>query len=76
MTKKWIGPMVIGAMLAFTAVVYTSLPARIPTHWNVSGEVDGWSDRLWGALLAPVMATGGAGGVFLHRIPSRERGTG
>ena len=56
MTKRWIGPVVIGGMLVFTALVYGELPARIPTHWNLSGEVDGWSGRLWGSLLAPVIA--------------------
>ena len=56
MTKRWIGPAVIGGMLIFTALVYAGLPERIPTHWNLSGEVDGWSGRLWGSLLAPVIA--------------------
>jgi uncharacterized membrane protein len=56
MTKRWIGPAVIGGMLVFTALVYGELPERIPTHWNLSGEVDGWSGRLWGSLLAPVIA--------------------
>lgn len=56
MTKRWIGPVVIAAMLLFTAAVYSTLPERIPTHWNFSGEVDGWSSRLVGSLLAPGIA--------------------
>ena len=58
MTKKWIGPVVVAGMLIFTALVYDGLPERIPTHWNLSGEVDGWSGRLWGSLMAPVIAAG------------------
>lgn len=38
------------------AVLWPSLPARIPTHWGVSGQVDGWSGRAFGALLLPVMS--------------------
>jgi uncharacterized membrane protein len=48
----------IAAMLMFTAVVYSTLPERIPTHWNFRGEVDGWSSRLWGSLLAPLVSAG------------------
>jgi uncharacterized membrane protein len=51
MSRKWIGPMVLLAGLVFAAVVYPSLPARIPTHWGMDGEVDGWSDKMPGAFL-------------------------
>jgi uncharacterized membrane protein len=74
MTKRWIGPGVIGGMLVFTALAYSSLPDRIPTHWNVSGEADGWSSRVWGSLLAPVIA--GALWVLLpvlRRVDPRRR---
>jgi uncharacterized membrane protein len=58
MTKRWVAPALIGGMLLFTAVVYSSLPEQVPTHWNIHGEVDGWSSRTWGALLAPTIALG------------------
>jgi uncharacterized membrane protein len=58
MTRRWIAPVVVLAMLAFTAVVYGSLPERVPTHWNLRGEVDGWSGRRMGALLMPGLALG------------------
>jgi uncharacterized membrane protein len=58
MTKRWIAPALIGGMLLFTAVVYSSLPDQVPTHWNIRGEVDGWSSRTTGALLAPLIALG------------------
>lgn len=58
MTKRWIAPALIGGMLLFTAAVYSSLPEQVPTHWNIRGEVDGWSSRTWGALLAPTIALG------------------
>jgi uncharacterized membrane protein len=36
------------------------LPARIPTHFNIAGEVDGWGspDTLWFLLLAQVLTCG------------------
>jgi uncharacterized membrane protein len=56
MTRKWLGPVVIAAMVVFTVVVWSALPERIPSHWSIRGEVDGWSGRTRGALLAPAMA--------------------
>ena len=58
MTRKWIGPVMIAAMLLFTLLVYSSLPDPMPSHWNVRGEVDGWTSRFWGSLLAPLVAVG------------------
>jgi uncharacterized membrane protein len=53
--RKWIPLVIIAAALAASAVVYPDLPERIPTHWNLAGEVDGWSRRAWGAWLMPVV---------------------
>jgi uncharacterized membrane protein len=58
MTRRWAGAAVIAGMVGFTLVVYGSLPDRIPTHWNLRGEVDGWSGRFWGAWLMPLIGTG------------------
>lgn len=53
--RKWIPLLIIAAALAASAVVYPDLPERVPTHWNLEGEVDGWSPRAWGAWLMPVV---------------------
>ena len=53
--RKWIPLFIIAAALAASAVVYPDLPERVPTHWNLKGEVDGWSPRAWGAWLMPVV---------------------
>jgi uncharacterized membrane protein len=58
MTKRWIAPAIIGATLLFTVLVYGSLPEQVPTHWNIRGEVDGWSPRARGAFLLPGIALG------------------
>jgi uncharacterized membrane protein len=35
--------------------MYPQLPERMPTHWSANGEVNGWSSRLWGAWLVPIV---------------------
>ncbi|HKJ93108.1 MAG TPA: SdpI family protein [Longimicrobiales bacterium] len=55
MTRRWVGPLFLAASLVFAAVVYASLPVRIPTHWNMRGQVDGWMPRWPGAFLLPVV---------------------
>lgn len=61
MSKRWFGGAVIGAMLLFALVVWSWLPERVPTHWNVQGEPDAWSSR-WAGLAIPV---GSAAGLWL-----------
>jgi uncharacterized membrane protein len=53
--RKWIPLLIIAAAFIASAVVYSSLPGRMPTHWNLRGEVDDWSGRAWGAWMIPVM---------------------
>jgi uncharacterized membrane protein len=57
MKKRWPALLVIAAMWAFALAVYPRLPDRIPTHWNVHGQVDGWGGR-GAAFLFPVIALG------------------
>jgi uncharacterized membrane protein len=36
-----------------SAVVYPTLPARVPTHWNLEGKVDGYGSPLLAVLPMP-----------------------
>ncbi len=56
--RKWFGLALAAGAIVFTAVVYNQLPDQIPTHWNIRGEVDGWSSRARGAFMLPAMAVG------------------
>ena len=38
-----------------TIVFYNKLPDLIPIHWNVSGEIDGYGSKIFGAFMAPVI---------------------
>jgi uncharacterized membrane protein len=37
--------LVVLATMAFTLALYAQLPARIPTHWNSQGLIDGYGPR-------------------------------
>jgi uncharacterized membrane protein len=53
--RKWIPYLLIIAAVVASIVVYPRMPERVPTHWNMAGEVDGWSSRFFAAWLSPVM---------------------
>ena len=56
MSRRWVGGVLVGLMLLLSMAVWSRLPEQIPTHWNFRGQVDGWSGRAVGALLAPAIA--------------------
>jgi len=33
------------------------LPEQIPTHWNIHGEVDGYTSKPWGVFMLPIIST-------------------
>ena len=39
-------------------VLWNDLPDRIPTHWNVSGEIDGWSSKPFAVFGMPLILLG------------------
>ena len=46
---------IISASVALSVYFYQHFPARVPMHWNIAGEIDGWSSRGFGAFLFPVI---------------------
>lgn len=54
MTRRWLGLVLLVLMLIVAMWAYPRLPERIPTHWNLQGEVDGWSAR-WMVFFPPAM---------------------
>lgn len=53
--RKWIPLVLIVVAFAASAAVYGRLPDPMPTHWNLAGEVDGWTSLPWGAFVLPLM---------------------
>lgn len=49
--------LVVG-QLTGSALAYTRLPERMPTHFDLHGTVDGYSSRAVGAWLMPVVTLG------------------
>jgi uncharacterized membrane protein len=49
--------LIIVAMFAVAAWSWPQVPDRLPTHWNLSGEVDGYGGKFAGLLLLPLIAS-------------------
>src|SRR5688572_21499485 len=56
--REWPALLAIAAAFLVTATFYPRLPEVMPTHWNVYGQVDGYSSRLVGAWLTPLLTAG------------------
>lgn len=65
--RKWLPLVFIVVAFAASAAVYGRLPDPMPTHWNMSGEADGWTSLPLGAFMLPLILVG----VFamLHFLP-------
>lgn len=54
--RKWLPVLFILIALGVTAAVWSDIPERVPTHWNVRGEPDDFGSRTMGALMLPLTA--------------------
>jgi len=66
--RKWYPWLLVVLALGFSGVMYSRLPAEIPSHWGANGEVNGYLSRLSGVLLLPVMLAAMA--LILPRLPA------
>jgi uncharacterized membrane protein len=44
--------------LAASAAIYPWLTDKIPTHWNIHGQIDGYGSKQWAAFLLPCFMLG------------------
>jgi immunity protein, SdpI family len=56
--------LLIAAMFVVAAASWSHVPDRIPVHWNLQGQVDGYGGKFVGLLLLPLV-TLGLYGLFL-----------
>lgn len=56
--RDWIIILIILLCIVAGFVVFPHLPERVPSHWNIRGEVDGYSGRWFGAFGIPAMTAG------------------
>ncbi|HHV63206.1 MAG TPA: DUF1648 domain-containing protein [Firmicutes bacterium] len=48
----------MAGLLVAGLFLYPILPERVPSHWNIRGEVDAYSSRAFGAFFAPLLNIG------------------
>lgn len=66
--RKWYPWLLVGLAFGFSAAMYSRLPGQIPTHWDMQGQVNGYTSRAWGVWLMPVVLLAMA--IILPRIPA------
>lgn len=66
--RKWYPWLLVGLAFGFSAALYSRLPARIPSHWDARGAVNGDMSRAWGVWLMPVVLLIMA--IVLPRLPA------
>lgn len=54
--REWPLWILMGGLLAVAFLVYPHLPAQVPGHWNINGEVDKYYPRAFGAFFPPLLA--------------------
>lgn len=58
-TKKEILPIVlILIIMAVGLYFWPQLPDRVPSHWNINGQIDGWSSRNFAVFFFPALIAG------------------
>ena len=60
MVKKNKGKLILSSVvillpLLFGLILWDRLPDRLATHWNIKGEVDGWSSKAVAVFLMPLI---------------------
>ncbi|MBA2436678.1 MAG: SdpI family protein [Verrucomicrobiota bacterium] len=63
----WLEVVLLAAPLIALALYWNDLPARVPTHWDLRGQIDGWMSKVPGILILPLTALGIT--ALLHILP-------
>jgi len=56
--REWPQWAMIAGMFLLAAITWPNAPDRIPIHWNISGEIDGYAGRFGGLLALPLISAG------------------
>lgn len=64
---NWLEAVLLAAPLVALVIYWNDLPARVPIHWNLRGQIDGWANRVPGMLIIPLIAFGIT--ALLHVLP-------
>jgi len=55
---RWTAFALIVLLFGAAALTLPTLPARVPIHWNVAGEPDGWASAWVGVFALPLVGLG------------------
>jgi len=58
MRSRWFGLVVAVLAGAVSVWAYSRLPPMVATHWSLQGTPDGYSSRLWAAIVMPLVIVG------------------
>ncbi len=63
----WLEAALLALPFLALALLWRDLPDRVPVHWNLHDEIDGWASKGAGLLLPPLLALGTI--ALLHVLP-------
>ncbi len=60
MTRPYIlvSLLLVGGAFAASGLLYPRLPEKIPIHWNIEGQIDGYGSKEWALFLTPGIMLG------------------
>ena len=64
---NWLEVVLLAAPFVALAIYWNELPERVPIHWNLRGEINGWASKEFGLLSLPLLSLGTI--VLLHILP-------
>jgi len=56
--SEWLSVLLIIAVIITAIYIYPLLPEKVPSHWGVNGQIDGWTSPLGHVLMFPGMMIG------------------
>jgi uncharacterized membrane protein len=51
---SWLEAALLVAPLPAVVTLWNELPPRVPIHWNLRGQIDGWASKPFGMLVMPL----------------------
>jgi uncharacterized membrane protein len=51
----WLEAALLAAPFVALVTIWDQIPARVPIHWNLHGEIDGWASKPVGLLMTPLI---------------------
>jgi len=55
---NWLEAALVIAPLLALVMLWDQLPDRVPIHWNLRGEIDGWASKPFGMFIMPITSLG------------------